>query len=230
MPESPHAGHRERLRARFRRVGLAGFAEHEVLELLLTLAIPRGDVKPAAKRLLGQFGSVAQVLDASAEELEAVGGIGPVAAVGLQLVREVGTLYLREQIAGEEALNSIQQIEDFWRHKLGGLPMEVFEVACVDAHNRLLPEVEDRVAEGDLNAVNVSPRRVIEVALRRNANGLILVHNHPGGVAEPSPADRRLTAQLVKLARPLGLRILDHLIISREAVFSFRRSGFLDED
>jgi len=191
------------------------------------MAIPRGDVKPAARALLERFGSLGNIFDAMPESLAEVKGVGPVAATILKMMRDLGTLYLQEQTEYSNAFNSLREIEDYWRHKLGSLSFEVFEVACVDIQNRLIPAGEDRVAEGDLDSVQVSPRRVIEFALRQNASGLILIHNHPGGDPSPTRTDRLLTEQLVKLAQPLKLRILDHLIIARHGVFSFRREGLV---
>ena len=114
--ERPHYhGHRRRLRERFLKNGLAGFAEHEVIELLLTLAIPRSDVKQPAKALLERFGSLRGVLDAPLAELRSVDGVGEAAAVGLQVVRESATLYLQQASEGAEVLRDPERLDDFWR-------------------------------------------------------------------------------------------------------------------
>lgn len=222
------AGHRQRLRERFEQTGFAGFAEHEVLELILTLAIPRQDVKPRARALLDAFGSLRAVLEASPDQLRAIPGIGKVTPVALRIIREAAGLYLQQGLAQADAFRSIQQIEDFWRHRLGGLDHEVIDVAFTDSAHRLLPNGVDRVEEGDLDSVVLSPRRILEAAVRRRASGIILVHNHPNGDPQPTPADRALTTALVRAAEPLGIRLLDHLIVGRASVYSFRRAGLLE--
>lgn len=222
------SGHRQRLRERFARTGFAGFADHEVIELLLTLAIPRRDVKPQAKALLAHFGGVRQVLDASPEALAAVPGMGTVAPMVFRIVREASDLYLRQQLPGKEAFQSLRQIEDYYRQRLSGLRREVFEVAYLDHQRRLIDQPTDRVEEGDIDAVYIYPRRLLSEALKRQAAGLILVHNHPGGAAQPSADDRRLTQQLQQAAAALDIEILDHLIIAGDTVFSFRREGLLE--
>ena len=133
MPPPHYHGHRKRLRERFVKNGLAGFAEHEALELLLTLAIPRTDVKQPAKALLKRFGSLRGVLDAPLAELRCVPGIGEVAAIGLHLVREAAALYLQQESEGGDVLRNPTKISDFWRMRIGALKHEVFAVAYLDS-------------------------------------------------------------------------------------------------
>ena len=136
----PHYHGRKRLRERFVKNGLAGFAEHEALELLLTLAIPRTDVKQPAKALLERFGSLRGVLDAPLTELRCVAGIGEVAAIGLHLIREAAALYLQQGSEGGDVLRNAAKISDFWRMRIGALKHEVFAVAYLDSAHRLLPD------------------------------------------------------------------------------------------
>ena len=136
--EPPHYhGHRKRLRERFVKNGLSGFAEHEVMELLLTLAIPRSDVKRPAKALLERFGGLRGVLDAPLAELRSVQGVGEVAATGLHLVREAATLYLQEGSEDTAVLKDATNLSDFWRMRIGALKHEVFAVAYLDSGCRL---------------------------------------------------------------------------------------------
>jgi len=109
--------------------GFAGFAEQEIIELLLTLCIPRGDVKPRAKALLGRFGSVRAILDASVAELQQTPGVGEVTPVALRVIRETASLYLQQQAEEATVLASPESLKTFWRTRLGGLRNEVFEVA-----------------------------------------------------------------------------------------------------
>ena len=226
--ERPHYhGHRKRLRVRFVKNGLSGFAEHEVIELLLTLAIPRADVKQPAKALLERFGSLRGVLDAPLAELRSVAGIGEVAASALHLIREAATLYLQEESEGEQVLKDAARLSDFWRMRIGALKHEVFAVAYLDSGCRLLRNGVETLQEGTVDRAAVYPRRVIEAALKRQAAALVLAHNHPNGNVQPSEHDKAVTRAIVLAAETIGLRVVDHLIVSPEETFSFRQAGLL---
>lgn len=226
--DGPHYhGHRQRLRQRFLRSGLSGFADHEVVELLLTLAIPRRDVKQPAKALLRGFGSLSGIMDATPAALQKVEGIGEAAAVALQVIREAAVLYLQEASERAEVLSDPARLLDFWRMRIGGLKHEVFAVAYVDSGHRLLRDGVELLQEGTVDRAAVYPRRVVEAALRRQAAGLVLAHNHPNGNVQPSQHDKLVTRAIVLAAETVGLRVVDHLIVSREATFSFREEGLL---
>ena len=227
--ESPphYFGHRRRLRDRFLKAGFEGLAEHEVIELLLTLAIPRSDVKKPAKALLKRFGNLRGILDAPVEELRSLKGIGEITPVALQIIRAAATLYLQQAVEGVEVLADPDRLTDFWRMRLGALRNEVFEVAYLDSGLRLLREGVERLEEGTIDRAAVYPRRVVEAALRRRAAAVVLAHNHPNGDVKPSEHDKLLTRALVLAAETVHLKILDHLIVSPDAAFSFRRAGLL---
>jgi DNA repair protein RadC len=220
-------GHRSRLRARFLATGFEGFAEHEALELLLTLAIPRKDVKAPARALLSRFGSLKAVLDAPPSELSALPGLGQVAPVALKILREAAALYLRQEAESLERLDSFEALERFWSLRLGGLRHEEFHVAHLDNSHRLLRGGLEALERGVPNQAAVYPRKVMESALRRGAVALVLAHNHPSGEARPSAQDRELTRALQAAAAVLQMRVLDHLILAQGSCFSFRREGLL---
>ena len=222
-----HQGHRQRLRERFERTGFEGFAEHEAIELLLTLCLPRQDVKPPAKALLSRFGSLKGVLDAPPDELRQVAGIGRVAPVALRVIREAASLYLLQTVEGRDILNSTDKIEALFRSRLSGLNREVFEAAYLDKAFRLLKNGIERIEVGTVDRAAVYPRKVMEAALRRGASAIILAHNHPAGQLEASKRDQVLTTALIQAGAPLGIRVLDHLIIAGNQVFSCRRQGLL---
>ena len=219
--------HRKRLRERFLKSGFAGFAEHEVIELLLTLAITRKDVKLQAKALLERFGSLRGILDASLTELQSVKGIGEISAIYLKVIRESATLYLLETSEEEEVLRDPEQLSNFWRMRIGHLKHEVFAVAYLDSACRLLRDGVETLQEGTIDRAAVYPRRVVKAALNRQAAALVLAHNHPNGNVEPSEQDKVVTRAVVLAAETISLRIVDHLIVSASETFSFREAGLL---
>lgn len=228
MGDRPHYhGHRKRLRERFRKAAFAGFAEHEVIELLLTLAIPRVDVKEPAKALLRRFGSLRGVMDATIPELQSVKGIGEVAAVSLHIVRESATLYLQEASEGTQTFRDTGRLSDFWRMRIGALKHEVFAVAYLDSAYRLLRNGVEILQEGTIDRAAVYPRSVAEAALRRRAAALVLAHNHPNGLVDPTEHDKVVTRAIVLAADTISLRVVDHLIVSPQETFSFRKAGLL---
>ena len=228
MSSGPHyLNHRKRLRERFLKHGLEGFADYEVVELLLTLAIPRSDVKQPAKALISRFGNLRGVLDAPIEELREVPGIGGVTPVALQIIRAAATLYLQQGSEGQNSLADPDRLAAVWRMRIGALTNEVFEVGYLDSGYRLLRDGIDTLEEGTIDRAAVYPRRVIEAALRRGAFGVVLAHNHPNGAVTPSEQDKLLTRAIMLAAETVSLRIIDHLIVSAEESFSFRKAGLL---
>ena len=225
---SPHyLGHRKRLRDRFLKSGFAGFAEHECVELLLTLAIPRSDVKQQAKALLSRFGSFRGVLDAPFSELQSVDGIGEVAAISLKVIRDAATLYLQDSSEGELVLREPHRLSDFWRMQIGHLKHEVFAVAYLDSAYRLLRDGVEILQEGTIDRAAVYPRRVVEAALRRQSAAVVLAHNHPNGNLDPSEHDKLVTRAISLAAETISVRVVDHLIVSSSETFSFRKAGLL---
>jgi len=226
--KKPHFhGHRHRLRERFLKAGLDGFADYEVVELILTLAIPRSDVKQAAKRLIERFGNLRGILDAPIDEMQKIAGIGMVTPVALKIIRAAATLYLQQSAEGMEILSEPGRLAAFWRMRIGSLPNEVFQVAFLDSGGCLLKNGIETLEEGTIDRALVYPRRVIESALKRSAAALVLAHNHPNRSVQPTEEDKMLTRAIVLAADTVRLTIIDHLIVSADEVFSFRKAGLL---
>jgi DNA repair protein RadC len=206
-PAPPHYhGHRQRLRDRFLANGLESFRDYEILELLLTFAIPFSDVKPLAKRLLADFGSFAAVLDATPEELVKISGMGEYSATLLRLVKGCAEYYLKEQAIKRRSIPSLPVLVDYCRTSMGGLKDEEFRVIFLNSQNEII--AEETIQEGTVDQTVVYPRKVLEGALKYKATGLILVHNHPSGKLAPSTADRELTRPRPSNHRQTG--ILQH--------------------
>jgi DNA repair protein RadC len=222
-----YLGHRQRLRDRFLKTGIESLADYEVVELLLTLAVPRRDVKEAAKILIARFGNLRGILDAPLEELERVDGIGSVGPVAFRVIRAAATLYLQQCAENGDALTSTEKIANFWRMRIGALPHETFQVAYLDSGYKLMRDGVETLEEGTIDRAAVYPRRVIESALRRSAACLVIAHNHPNGSVQPSEQDKLITRAIVLAAETVQVKLVDHLIVSADTFYSFRKAGLV---
>lgn len=227
IPDSAAPGHRRRLREKFVAAGLAGFHDYEVVELLLSLGTPRRDCKPLAKEAIRRFKTLRGVLAAPAEELRQIPGIGPHSAFGIKLVQEVAREFLKERLADRPVYQSSKEVFDYLYHSMRDLKKEVFKVIYLNAQNQVI-DTED-LFRGTVDGSFVSPREVMESALRKNAVTLILAHNHPSGSIEPSKSDRQLTRDLVYAASIMQLSVLDHLIIGDNKYYSFASDGLIED-
>jgi len=227
MNEKETAGHRQRLREKFLRSGLSGFHDYEIVELLLTLGSPRKDCKPQAKAAIQKFGGLRGVLSASTEELQQIKGIGPHSAIGIKLVSEVAREFLKQKVVDKPAYKSAQEIFDYLYHSMRDLKKELFKVIYLNSQNQII-EIAD-IAAGTVDRGVVSPREVMEGAIRHNAVALILAHNHPSGKPEPSPSDQQLTRDLVFAGGIMLIRVLDHIIIGENKYYSFAVEGLIEK-
>ncbi|MDR2778909.1 MAG: DNA repair protein RadC [Puniceicoccales bacterium] len=225
--KSINYGHRNRLRKKFMRSEFDCFNEHEIVELLLTLSIPRKDVKTIAKTLLKTFGSIKGIFDASISDLVQIKGIGESTAVALKIIRAINSLYLQEQFEGQPLLNSVDKVFMLWKNRLSSLAIEVLEIAYLDSALRLMKNGIERLETGTIAATAVCPRKVAEAALNRKARAIILAHNHPKGAAEPSDYDERNTRTIKIALQYLDIKLIDHIIIASDRAFSFKENGLL---
>jgi DNA repair protein RadC len=224
-PEIVPVGHRKRLREKFIKSGLTGFADYEVVELLLSLGTPRKDCKPLAKEAIKKFKTLRGVLSASMEELQQIKGIGPHSAFGIKLMQDVAREYLKEQIIDKPVFQSSQEIFDYLYHSMRDLKKEVFKVIYLTSQNQIIDTSD--LFGGTVNSAAVVPRQIVEQALAHNAAALIFAHNHPTGVCEPSKSDKDITRDLVFAAGTVQIKILDHLIIGNNRYFSFAGEGLI---
>ena len=210
--KSIHAGHRERLRERYDRSGMDDYADHEILELLLTYAIPRGDVNGQAHALVQRFGSVAGALDALPEELSEVEGIGPNAARFLTMLPSVFRRYSLCKVAPEESMDTLAKIGEYLMALYTGITFERVYLLLFDNGMRLIDCVH--LADGSVNCSNVTVRRIAELALFKHAAGVVLAHNHPRGLAIPSGSDHQVTQTVESALETLGVPLLEHIIVT----------------
>ena len=223
--QHPAAGHRQRLRDKFLKAGLRGFHDYE--ELLLTLATPRKDCKPAAKAALQRFGDLASVFEASPRELCEIDGIGPKNLFGIKLIPAVCERYLARRLAAGAVLRDSRALFDYLYQSLQNKKREQFRVIFLDAKNRVLGI--QTLFEGTLTASSVYPREVVRAALDHHAAALIFAHNHPSGDPQPSPEDTALTRKLVRACRVVDLTVHEHIIIGGGRYFSYADSGLMTE-
>jgi len=218
-------GHRKRLREKFLDSGLAGFHDYEVVELLLTLAMPRKDCKDAAKAAMKQFKTLQGVLEASPKALCEVPGIGPKNLLGIKLIKAVADRYLEKRLLHQDALNNSKELFEYLYHSIRDKTRECFNVVFLDAKNRVV--ATETLFEGTLTASSVYPREVVLAALNQHAAALIFAHNHPSGDPQPSREDIAITRQLVFACKVVGITVHEHLIIGNNRYFSFADEGYI---
>ena len=224
--DKPHyLGHRERLRQRFLQHGPDALPDYELLELLLTFAIPRSDVKPLAKQLIARFGSFAEVIAAEPERLMEVKGVKQNTAIALVAVRAAAARLLKGDLAERPLLGSFDAVVDYCRAAMVFHATEQFRVLFLDKKNRL---IADEVQQhGTVDHSPVYPREVVKRAIELGATALILVHNHPSGDPTPSRADIAMTAEVVAAAKTVEIVVHDHLVVARTGHASLRNLNMM---
>ncbi len=221
---SIHKDHRQRLRDRFLKEGLDNFDELYVLELLLFYCIPRVDTNPIAHRLLDHFGSLTNVLNATAEELEKVEGIGKNTSTFLSLITQVGRYYQIRQAEPGKILKSIDNCGEYLVPYFFGREQETVFMLCLDAKCKVLSC--KMVGEGSVNSANIPIRRLVEMALAANATTVVLAHNHPSGLAIPSADDIQTTQRIAAALETVEIILADHIVVSNDEFVSMAQSNY----
>ena len=221
-----HDGHRKRLKTQFLIHG-EDFHDHQLLELLLCYAIPQGDVNGLAHALLDQFGSLAGVFDALPPSLTRVDGVGEHTAVLLKLIPKLAGRYSTIRSAPGDILASSRAARDYLLPYFQTGPRnEMVYLVCMDAKYKVLGC--HKLGEGTVNAADITPRRVVELALAHNASAVLLAHNHVSGLALPSNADLLTTETIARVLREVGVELADHLIFTEDDMVSLKDSGLLN--
>ena len=220
-----HTGHRQRLRERFLKGGEKSLPDYEILELLLFGVIPRGDVKPLAKKLLQECGGLSGLLQADVERLKAIPGVGEATVVMLKVVQEAACRLVREEASIQPILQSWQAVIDYCRARMSHLTIEQFRLLFLDQKNKII--ADELQQQGTIDRTPVFPREIVKRTLELGATSLIMVHNHPSGDPSPSQADIDITRKVIKAARELEIHVLDHLIIGRFGHTSLREQRLI---
>lgn len=219
-PSNYRAGHRRRLRDRFLAHGLEAMPDYEAVELLLTFVIPRKDTKPIAKALLSEFGSLENLLDAEPEDLMKISGIGPAAGTLLMLIKQLCTRYLEKRISRQPiTLAEREDVINFLRMKIGAFSKESLFILYLD-NTRCL--IGYRTISGTVNHATVFVKELVEEALLRHACSVIVAHNHPSGICEPTQEDVNTIRHLKKALATVDIALLDSFVITKTSFFSFK--------
>jgi DNA repair protein RadC len=222
-----HAGHRARLRRRALEHGVDSLAEHEVLELILCFSAAQKDMNPIAHALIDKYGSLANVLEADYHDLQTVKGIGETSAALISLLPQVLGRYARERWSDKQVFYTVADLKPYVRDMFIGHTVESFYLLFMNAKNQIINTT--CLGSGTADSVVVYPALVVEKALRHTSRSVVLVHNHPGGIARPSEADIELTEKCLEALNSIGVHVLDHMIAAGPNCYSMKESGILDQ-
>ena len=220
-----HDGHRSRMKKRFLHYGLSNFDDHNVLELLLFYAQPRKDTNALAHRLMQTFGSLDAVFEATPEALMKVDGVGESAAILIHLVPEAARRYRIAKETPGTILGSSKDVGQYMIPRFLNCRGEAVYMLCLDPKHRVIGCHE--LSSGSPTSVSVTVRQIVEIALTQNAAAVILAHNHPNGLALPSPEDNASTQRIRNALALVNIPLLDHIIVSGEDFVSMADSGLL---
>jgi len=219
------SGHRARLRKRLIEGGPDALLDHELVEYLLALAIPRRDTKPLAKKLIRDFGGFGALLAADAEAIMRVGELSEGAAAAIKIAQASALRLLRSEVTDRPVLGSWQALLDYLHADMAHNPVERVRVLFLNAKNMLIRD--DQMWEGSVDESAVYIREIVRRALDYHATALIIVHNHPSGDPSPSSQDIKLTRDLADAGRHLRITLHDHIIIGTRGHSSLRAMGLI---
>jgi len=214
------AGHRNRLRKRFREGGADALPDYELIELILFRAIPRKDTKDLAKRLLARFKTFAEVVNAPELQLKEISGLGDSVITEFKLIHAAALRMMKSQLADKPLLTTWQKVIDYIQAAQAYENREIFRILFLDKRNRLISD--EIQGFGTVDHTPVYIREVVKRALELSSTAIILVHNHPSGDPTPSRADIEMTRLICAAAKPLGIVVHDHIIVGREGHASFK--------
>ncbi len=215
----------ERPRERLLQEGTGHLSDVELLALIIGGGSTRATALDLASRLLSRYGTFRRLAECTVGELKRVHGIGPAKAARIRACLAIARRYAAQKLSAGTVIRGSEHVYNYMAEKLAGLKKECFFSLLLDTKNQLVRQ--ERVAIGSLNESVVHPREVFKKAIAESAAKIIFVHNHPSGNPEPSPQDRRLTSRLCEVGELVGIPVLDHLIVGRDAYFSFAEEGLI---
>ena len=232
MNEKDSQGHRERIKEKFLKNGIDGFAEYEILELLLTYCIPRKDTKPIAKELLNKFKSLDNVFKADFDKLSAIDGLGKNSIAFLKLIGDLPSIIYKDELKNKKLIDketlkisNKDILLKYLRNKIGYEEIEKFYVLYLSSSNEVIEFEENSV--GTLDRSSVYPREIYKKIINLNAKSIILAHNHPSDNITPSKCDIELTNEIAKGLKNFGALLIEHIIITNNSYFSFLEEGLI---
>lgn len=212
MADSVHSGHRKRLKESMLQNEFSGIQNHVLLETLLFYSVPVCDTNETAHKLIDTFGSFNAVFEADYHDLMSVDGIGENSAFLIKLINSINKVNVAPNKQSQAIIKSVNDAAELLLPNFIGEKDEKMMVIFLDNSNRVITLKE--VARGHVNGVNIDKRKLLEQAVRCNASGIILAHNHPHGVAAPSKADINLTSSIASLMKNIDINLVDHLIFN----------------
>jgi len=221
-----HEGHRQRLKDRFLKSGLADFEDHNVLELLLFFSVPRSDTNEIGHRLLKKFGSLSNVFEAPIDELCKVEGIGIHSATLIKLIPELCNIYHEDKTENITVVNSTNIAGRYFVPRFMGKTVEEVHIMLLDDKKKVIKC--EMISKGTVNASAVSVRKIAAEALNNNATGVVLAHNHPGGIALPSGNDIIVTKRIYKALKLMDIQLCDHIVVADGDFVSMLDSGMFE--
>ncbi|MBR1777065.1 MAG: DNA repair protein RadC [Alphaproteobacteria bacterium] len=220
-----YLGHRDRLRCKVLTFGSDVLQDYELLEMLLTYAIPRKDVKPLAKELIHSFGSFAAVLNASPEELRRINGIKDNTAALIVTIRGCALRMVKNQFSSGPVIKDWKALIEYCKIDMGQKKSECLRVIFLDSRSQLIKD--EILQKGTISQTPVYPREIAKRALELGAASIVMVHNHPACDMRPSKNDIQMTKAVQNALTALDITLIDHIIISKTGHISFKACGFL---
>lgn len=220
--ENIHAGHRERMKSRFRDMGATGFESHQLIEMLLFFGIPRKDTNTLAHRLVNTFGTLSALFDAPFEELMKVEGMTVNAATLIRLCDGLMEECQRERFSADRVLDTTEKLAHYILPRFVGVQTERVMLVCMDNTGRVL--ADGVLSEGSVTSSEINIRQALQLALRCNATMVVMAHNHPGGKATPSREDLEATMAMAKALAVADIRLVDHLVVAGDTYTSMRET------